>query len=77
MSQNVCLIGLFRSLGAILLGNIVTLIVAIAVRKEARHISKVLEESNLWLKPSWSEPNENSRRLKGKSNSWKRRAQKS
>lgn len=50
MSQNVYLIGLFSGLGAILLASVITLVVAVAVWKKARHISGVLEENYSWLK---------------------------
>jgi chromosome segregation ATPase len=49
MTQNVILISLFGGLGTVLLVSVVTLVVAIGVRREARRISKVSDERHSWL----------------------------
>jgi peptidoglycan hydrolase CwlO-like protein len=49
MTQNVFLIVLFGSLGTVLLLSVVTLFVAIGLRREARHISKDLDGRHSWL----------------------------
>jgi hypothetical protein len=77
MSQTVYLIGLFSGLGAILLASIITLVVAVAVRKEAHRISGVLDESYSWLKTQLERTQRDLSKAQEKTNSWKRRAQKS
>lgn len=49
MTQNVFLIVLFGGLGTVLLVSIVTLVVAIGMRREARRISTALDERHSWL----------------------------